>query len=212
MVPVRTNSTDTSFSSLLSHTDKAVIVDLGTGDGRFVYRMAQKNPEKFYIGIDANADNLAETSAKAAKKPAKGGAPNALFVQAAIEDLPKELISVADEVHIHFPWGSLLRSVVLGDAALAGIRKLAKDDAYLEAIIGVNHERDKTEHERLGLPTLNDEFFATQLEQVYQRNSFMLEETGTIGSGNWPKLCTSWASKLAQDKQRILYYVIARAV
>ncbi len=189
-----------------------MIVDLGTGDGRFVYRMAQKNPEKFYIGIDANADNLAQTSTRAAKKPAKGGVSNALFVQAAIEDLPTELISVADEVHIHFPWGSLLRSVLLGDAALSGIRKIAKDGAYLESIIGVNHERDRTEHERLGLPSLTDEFFATRLEHVYENNGFMLEETGTISSGNWPKLCTSWASKLAQDKQRVLYYVIARAV
>lgn len=212
MVPTSSNSIDTSFRNSLSHTDKAVIVDLGTGDGRFVYKMATKNPEKFYIGVDSNADNLAQMSAKAAKKPAKGGVPNALFIQAAIETLPSELNAVADEVHIHFPWGSLLRTVLIGDSPLADIRKISREGAYLEAIIGVNPERDRTEHERLGLPALTEEFFATQLESVYGRNGFCLEETGTISSGNWPKLCTSWASKLAQDKQRVLYYVIARAV
>jgi 16S rRNA (adenine(1408)-N(1))-methyltransferase len=36
-------------------------------------------------------------------------------VQAAVEDLPEDLADVADEVHVHFPWGSLLRGVATGD-------------------------------------------------------------------------------------------------
>lgn len=35
-------------------TDKGVVIDLGTGDGRFVYRAARDHPGKFYLGIDAN--------------------------------------------------------------------------------------------------------------------------------------------------------------
>src|SRR2546426_7896288 len=42
---------------------------------------------------------------------------NVLFLQAAVEDLPAELDRVADEIHIHFPWGSLLRALLLGDQA-----------------------------------------------------------------------------------------------
>ena len=38
-----------------------------------------------------------------------------LFIQAAVEDLPPELDGVADEVHVHFPWGSLLRAVATGE-------------------------------------------------------------------------------------------------
>jgi len=52
---------------------------------------------------------------KATRKIAKGGLPNVLFVQATVENLPEELNESADEIHIHFPWGSLLRSVALGE-------------------------------------------------------------------------------------------------
>ena len=31
-----------------------------------------------------------------------------------VEDLPAELDGVADELHVHFPWGSLLRAVGVG--------------------------------------------------------------------------------------------------
>lgn len=48
---------------------------------------------------------------KATHKPAKGGLPNSMFVEAAIESLPDEFEGVADEIHINFPWGSLLRGL-----------------------------------------------------------------------------------------------------
>src|SRR5688572_11197679 len=111
-------------------TGKGVVIDLGTGDGRFVYRAARRDPGTFYIGIDADAGALEKISEKIHRKPARGGAPNALFVQAAVESLPAELDGVADEVHVHFPWGSLLRAVATGDpAALRGLRRLCAPNA-----------------------------------------------------------------------------------
>jgi ubiquinone/menaquinone biosynthesis C-methylase UbiE len=76
-----------------------VIVDIGTGDGRFVYQCARENPNKFYIGIEPNVRPLEKISEKIHRKPDKGGAPNVLFVQAAVEALPSELNAIADEVH-----------------------------------------------------------------------------------------------------------------
>ena len=73
------------------HTGEGVIIDIGTGDGRFVYQSARQNPTKFYIGIDPNTRPLEKISEKIYRKPAKGGAGNVLFIQAAIEDLPAEL-------------------------------------------------------------------------------------------------------------------------
>ncbi len=108
------------------------MIDLGTGDGRFVYQSARRNPHKFYIGIDAEARALEKISEKIHRKPQKGGLRNVMFVQAAVEDLPSELDGVADELHIHFPWGSLLGAVASGDqsntrepAASARARRLA---------------------------------------------------------------------------------------
>lgn len=64
-----------------NHTGQGVIIDIGTGDGRFVYHSVRRNPNKFYIGIDPNTRPLEKISEKIHRKTAKGGAPNALFIQ-----------------------------------------------------------------------------------------------------------------------------------
>jgi 16S rRNA (adenine(1408)-N(1))-methyltransferase len=79
-----------------------VIVDIGTGDGLYVYRSARANPDKFYIGIDVQRRALEKVSERIHRKPERGGLPNVLFVQAPVEELPSELDDVADEIHIHF--------------------------------------------------------------------------------------------------------------
>jgi 16S rRNA (adenine(1408)-N(1))-methyltransferase len=140
------NSTNRNSENLSDHTGEGVIVDIGTGDGRFVYRSAEKNPNKFFIGIDANVKPLEKISMKATRKPSKGGLPNVLFIQAAVEDLPEELNASADEIHIHFPWGSLLSAVALGDEKiLASLRKICAPECLLEIVIGIDAERDRSE-------------------------------------------------------------------
>jgi ubiquinone/menaquinone biosynthesis C-methylase UbiE len=76
-------------------TGGGVIIDLGTGDGSFVYQSARRHPDQFYIGIDAESSALEKVSEKIHRKPEKGGAANILFIQAAVEDLPSELDGVA---------------------------------------------------------------------------------------------------------------------
>jgi 16S rRNA (adenine(1408)-N(1))-methyltransferase len=127
-----TNSTSSSPA-----TGEGVVIDLGTGDGLFVYQSARRNPRKFYIGVDPNARPLEKISEKIHRRPEKGGLPNALFVQAAAESLPAELDGAADEVHVHFPWGSLLRAVAIGDpAVLANLRRICAAEALLEIVVG----------------------------------------------------------------------------
>ena len=87
------------------------MLDIGIGDGLFVYQYARRYPSKFYMGIDTNPRPLEKISEKIHRKPAKGGLPNVLFIQSSVEDLPAEFDGVADEIHIHLPWGSLLREL-----------------------------------------------------------------------------------------------------
>src|SRR5690349_3100653 len=82
-----------------------VALDLGTGDGRYVYRQAQAHLDTFYIGVDATREHLAEYSAKVGKKPSRGGLPNVLYVLANAGALPEELTGLADVITINFPWG-----------------------------------------------------------------------------------------------------------
>jgi len=197
----------------LDHTGEGVIIDIGTGDGRFVYQSARQNPKKFYIGIDPNRRPLEKISEKIHRKPARGGAPNVLFIQAALEDLPDELNGVANEVHVHFPWGSLLRAVATADVALLlNLRRLCEADALLEIVIGLDPVRDKSEIERLGFSPLTLEVIDQVLLPKYAEAGFEIIERGIIAASVWSKLETSWAKRLAGNEQRVITYLIARAV
>ena len=198
-------------SSLL--TGEGIILDIGTGDGHFVYQSARRNQQKLYIGIDANTRPLEKISEKIYRKPEKGGLSNVLFLQAAVEDLPSELDGVADEIHVHFPWGSLLRAMATGEAAVLGnLRRLCVPGALLEVIIGLDAERDQTELERLHLPELTVEHVDSTLATSYLQAGFEVTERGTFLPEDWPDLQTSWAKRLMQNRKRSLIYLIARAV
>ena len=205
------NSTGTNSENLSNRTGEGVVIDIGTGDGRFVAASARQNPNKFYIGIDANAAPLEKISMKATRKPAKGGLPNALFVQAAIENLPEEFDETADEIHIHFPWGSLLRAVVSGDEnVLASLRRTCAPGCLLEIVIGIDEERDKSEIERLELPRLSSEYLENVLIPRYKAAGFDILEKGILDSAAWSKLETSWARKLQGSSERRVTYLIFR--
>ncbi|HEY8460936.1 MAG TPA: class I SAM-dependent methyltransferase [Blastocatellia bacterium] len=193
-------------------TGGGVIIDLGTGDGSFVFHSARRRPDRFYIGIDAQSSALEKISEKIHRKPAKGGAPNVLFIQAAVEDLPSELDGVADEVHAHFPWGSLLRALALGDeAVLRNLRRVCAPGGWLEVVMALDPERDRAEIERLELSPLSLEFLETTLIPRYRAASFEAVEYGSLPASEWPHLQTSWAKRL-RGAARPLTYLIARAV
>ena len=213
MVRDSINSTDKRCKSSLPAISGGVIVDLGTGDGRFVYQSALKNPDRFYIGIDASPAALEKISEKIHRKPAKGGLSNVLFVHCSVEDLPSELDGLADEVHVHFPWGSLLGALALGDAPiLKRIRRICAADAWLEIIIGIDYERDKAECQRLGLGRLTGEFVQSTLIPRYKEAGFEICEQGSLARRDWPKLCTSWAQRLRGGSGRSLVYLIGRPI
>jgi 16S rRNA (adenine(1408)-N(1))-methyltransferase len=207
------NWTQTPFIDLSHHTGEGIVLDIGTGDGLFAYKCALQNPKKFYIGIDPNLRPLEKISEKILRKPSKGGAENVLFLHASVEDLPKELDGVADEVHIHFPWGSLLRSIAVGDEAiLRNIRRVCSTDALLEITIALDTERDVSEIARLELPELSFEYIKSDLTRRYRSAGFEIVESGELNPTNWKQLQTSWARRLSGNPNRSLIYLIAKAV
>jgi 16S rRNA (adenine(1408)-N(1))-methyltransferase len=103
-----------------------VLIDVGTGDGRYARHVARTNPTWFAVGVDACRDNLREASRKAP--------PNALYVIANALALPKEeLDGMSSKVTINFPWGSLLKGLLDGEPMLLeGLLAISGPGAVLE--------------------------------------------------------------------------------
>ena len=102
-----------------------IILDLGTGDGRYVRTLADKNPDWFIIGVDSCRENLREHS--------QAKLQNLLFVIASAQDLPRELNGLISHITINFPWGSLLESLLAGDALLMrGLESISRSAASVD--------------------------------------------------------------------------------
>ncbi|MEM7051759.1 MAG: class I SAM-dependent methyltransferase [Acidobacteriota bacterium] len=134
---------------------REMAVDFGTGDGRFVLDRARREPEVLCLGLDAVQAAMRRSSRRAASKVARGGAPNALFVVAAVEELPGDLEGLASRLTVNFPWGSLLRAVALPDVeVLQRIAAVGRSGARLTALINYAVFEDDAYRVRLGLPPM----------------------------------------------------------
>lgn len=168
--------------------------------------IARLNPTKFYIGIDANVKPLEKLSMKATRKLSKGGLPNAMFVCAAAEDLPEELTSVASQIHINFPWGSLLRAVAVGEREfLSSLRRIASDECALDIVIGIDTDKDRSELERLGVPNVTIDYIREILLGAYESAGFNAVDYRELQRDEWSRLETSWARRLSSNDSRRVF-------
>lgn len=191
----------------------AVAVDIGTGDGRFVYAMARAHPEWFCIGIDSARQNLRKYSAKLHKKPSRGGLPegNALYVIANVSDLPDELTGLASRVYINFPWGSLLEAVVRGDEAiLRGIGRISAGGATLEIRVNYNIFTDPVPLEVRELPRLTPDYIEGVLAPAYAGAGFVCMETRTLTGDQLREIPTTWSKRLAYGRSPDTVYIKMR--
>lgn len=102
----------------------SLLLDLGTGDGRYARWAAEQYPDWFVIGLDACRENL--------QANARRELPNLLFVIANAQSLPTELTGLSGQITINFPWGSLLTSVLENDSAfLSGLTAVAGSGALV---------------------------------------------------------------------------------
>lgn len=184
---------------------KQVIVDIGTGDGEFVYKLAKSNPENLYIGIDATAENMHAYSVKMTRKPAKGGLDNLLFVVANAAQLPQMLHATANAIYINLPWGSLRDGLVKADYdILENIRCIAKIDAKLQVLITYSPKYENQEIENRKLPILSLSYF-DDIHALYQDFGLYLRKTTLLNNDALKKVGTKWANKLAFGKTRDIY-------
>ena len=189
-------------------TYKAVCVDIGTGDGKRLYRVAKAAPETLFIGIDPVRENMLDTAKKIGKKPEKGGLRNLLLVIGAVETLPAELDGLADEVTVYFPWGSLLECVVKPvPGSMEQIRRIAKDGAAFTFITTYQTSYEAGEIEKRQLPELSLTYFETEHADRLQELRFFTEEVTELTADDVKALGTQWAKRLGTGRARQYFKV-----
>jgi 16S rRNA (adenine(1408)-N(1))-methyltransferase len=94
--------------------------------------VARTRADTLAIGLDASSDALAY----AARRVVRERLPNLLLLRDPVESLALE--SVADEVTVHFPWGSLLRGAVAEDESVfAAICRLPRPGGVLTVMLSI---------------------------------------------------------------------------
>ncbi|HEU5348903.1 MAG TPA: class I SAM-dependent methyltransferase [Ktedonobacterales bacterium] len=158
-----------------------VLVDLGTGDGRFVLRTACAYPLQYVIGIDACRDPLREASRRA---PA-----NALFLIANALALPAELAGLASAITINFPWGTLLTGLLDNYSPLwVSLVSLARPGAALEILLNGG---------ALAEAGWSLESGGQQVRRMAQLAGFRLSAPRWLAAGDLRAYPTTWARRLA---------------
>jgi len=175
-----------------------VRVDLGAGDGAWAYRYAQSHPDRFVVAIDPVRENMREYSARAARKPERGGLPNMLYVVASVEHILDDLREIADELYITLPWGSLMRGLILAEPqVLDGVAALTRPGAAVHLVLNTRIFEDPVPIEARDLPELTPAYVNEQLREPYERSALHIEATRELNADEVAALNTTWAKRLS---------------
>jgi 16S rRNA (adenine(1408)-N(1))-methyltransferase len=197
----RTTAIDADELSALRASADRVVVDVGTGDGRYAYDLASAHPDWLVIGIDALDEPMGEIAHRASRKPAKGGRANVLFVRAAAEALPAELHGIADEVHVLLPWGRLLEGVVLADEeVLGGLAALGRPGARVDVTLNgeIWEASMPVRYEQLPVPT--PQYVTEVVAPGFARVGIELGPARYLSAEEAKGMPTTWARKLGHGR------------
>jgi len=188
-----------------------ITVDVGTGDGRFAYRYAKANPERLVIGLDPVAETMNELSARACRKPARGGLPNVLYVVASVERMPQELRVHADEIYVTLPWGSLMRGLILAERdVVRGLATIGKPGAEMRIVLNTRIFTDPVPLEARDLPDVTPEYVYDVLAPAYARWGIDVHEARRMRASEVGRLQTTWARRLSHQSPPPSVYIDAR--
>lgn len=187
---------------------KKIILDIGTGDGRYVYKNALNNPQYLYIGIDP-AQNLKEFQREINRKRLK----NAILINSSIENFNLNRAELFDEIQIILPWGNLLKYCVSVDKEFfSKISHWLKKEGLINIIFGFNEEYEEKITKRLSLKDLNEN------ETLYLKSN--LENLEGLKLSNFQNLTpkslknfeTTWSKKLNFGASRTYFYITLQKI
>ena len=173
-----------------------MVIDLGTGDGRFALQYAREQPRTLVIGIDPVAETMSELAGRARRK--RGRQDNLLYVVASAERPPPELRGRADRLFIILPWGSLMRGLILGAPdVLSGIAALCTPGCAITALLNTRIFSDPIPLEAQDLPELSSTYVANELQTRYAAHGLELASVGDLAPEALLELPSTWAKRLS---------------
>ncbi|HEX9386619.1 MAG TPA: class I SAM-dependent methyltransferase [Anaerolineales bacterium] len=160
---------------------KRIMLDLGTGDGRYVRTLAEAHPDWFVIGVDSCRENLREQSQAKLR--------NLLFVIASAQDLPNELSGLISYITINFPWGSLLQSLLTGDSSLMrGLESISRSNASVDLHLNGGAMAEAGTTLEVGAEKIYDNLI---------RSGWHVESPVMMNTNALRSFPTTWAKRLA---------------
>ncbi|MBR4766713.1 MAG: 16S rRNA (adenine(1408)-N(1))-methyltransferase NpmA [Clostridia bacterium] len=195
------------LNSLIS-SYKKICIDIGTGDGKNIYRKAKNDKGTFFIGLDPVKDNMVEIAVKMAKKPEKGGLDNALLVVSTAESLPEELYGTADRVTVLFPWGVLLEGIVKPEGKfINAVKKAAKIGAEFEFITTYSANCEENMMEIRGMPELSLDYFNGEYKDKLLKYGLTVQNVELLDNEFVKGFDSKWARRLAFGRKRDFYRI-----
>jgi 16S rRNA (adenine(1408)-N(1))-methyltransferase len=192
---------------------RQVVIDVGAGDGRFVYEAARRDPTSLYVGIDPDADAMAQYAYRADRKPTRGGVDNLLYIVVSLEQLPPELRGVAHIVHVNFPWAGLLRGVILPEAdALEDLARLLGPDGVIEMVLTYDAEHDKAAFGGELLPPLDEAYIDGVLRPAYTAQGLVIETRDRLSREEALAIPSTWGRRLLHGRPRDVFHLRMRRV
>lgn len=158
-----------------------IILDLGTGDGRYVHSLSQAFPADFIIGVDSCRENLHEYS--------RAKLPNMLFIISNARSLPCELNGLVSHISINFPWGSLLDGLLTAETNLMrGLESVAEANVSLDIRLngGALAEQEWS---------LEDGVERIHSNLIYA--GWKIDPPMTINADNLRNFSSTWAKRIA---------------
>jgi 16S rRNA (adenine(1408)-N(1))-methyltransferase len=179
-------------------------IDIGTGDGRYIYKNALRSPNTFFIGIDPNQKQLEMYS----KKALKNKITNISFVLNSIENLQEDFNGIADVVTINLPWGSLLQAIALpNETIITKFSTMLKTNGILKIIFGYTQETEPGEVNRLGLSIIDLNYINKAIGPAFQQQRLKLTNAHLVQKSELKNFESTWSKKLSFGKDRPIYYI-----
>ncbi len=201
----KTHKIHVSELAKLADNLDSTIIDLGTGDGRFIYENAKTKHSMLFIGVDLLAESMREYSAKCEKQKIT----NAVYLIGSSDSFLPEAKELANTIYINLPWGSLLADCIKPSPEfIHSLGRVLKQQGTVVITLGYSEEFEQKEITRLNLPAINLETIKLSMVPMFTQNGFELNKITELSKEEIANIGSTWAKKLKFGNNRPVFTIV----